>query len=371
MVLSCNRAYGSGPVLTRLAGRGNGGNVLEFTKETIEEILKNGVAKEATYVAGAGPVKIKVVDPIKVPNAKFEFVLRENKASLASGLKDSMTKNTGWFMVKKGATDLDNDTIFNDTIIGVGFESVQGRRGKYNKTTETLADWGFSVEVEQVFNPGENANADPSNGVLSWSVNWENNGKQWLTAVADNDAQNTANSGAIWQNWIRAGSNGRGGPFDPLIHDFFNQDGSPLDPGQAFERIWNGRIAPYGLTAREKLTAAGRNTYGFAWWGNSSGLQSPLSEVASVQIVITKDKNLWTRCPVLEMSDDELKNSNEGQMEKFNMRFAPSVDKEGNPIAGSMGLGWFPGYAINMETGERLAMAFSEDTIWVVRMEGI
>ena len=355
-------SYGSGPVLTRLAGRGNGGNVLEFTKETIDEILKTGVAKEATYVAGAGPVKIKVVDPIKVPNAKFEFVLRENKASLASGLKDSMTKNTGWFMVKKGATDLDNDTIFNDTIIGVGFESVQGRRGKYNKTTETLADWGFSVEVEQVFNPGENAGADPSNGVLSWSVNWENNGKQWLTAVADNDAQNTANSGAIWQNWIRAGSNGRGGPFDPLIHDFFNQDGTPVDPGQAFERIWNGRIAPYGLTAREKLTATGRNTYGFAWWGNSSGLQSPLSELSSVQIVITKDKNLWTRCPVLEMSDDELKNSNDGQMEKFNMRFAPSVDKEGNPMAGSMGLGWFPGYAINMETGERLAMAFSEDS---------
>ena len=110
------------------------------------------------------------------------------------------------------------------------------------------------------------------------------------------------------------------------------------------------------------MTAQGRNTYGFAWWGNSSGLQNPLSELASVRIVITKDKNLWTRCPVLEMSDDELKNSNDGQMEKFNMRYAPSVDKEGNPIAGSMGLGWFPGYAINMETGERLAMAFSEDS---------
>ena len=77
--------------------------------------------------------------------------------------------------------------------------------------------------------------------------------------------------------------------------------------------------------------------------------------------MITKDKNLWTSCPVLEMSDDELKNSNEGQMEKFNMRFAPSVDKEGNPIAGSMGLGWFPGYAINMETGDRLARAFAAD----------
>jgi hypothetical protein len=193
-------------------------------------------------------------------------------------------------------------------------------------------------------------------------VDWENNGKQWLTAVADNDAQNTANSGALWQNWIRAGSNGRGATFDPLIHDFFNQDGTPADPGQAFERIWNGRIAPYGLAAREKLTSTGRNTYGFAWWGNASGLQNPLSELSSIQVVITKDKNLWTRCPVLEMSDDELKPSNQNQMEKFNMRFAPSVDKDGKEMSGSMGLGWFPGYAINLETGERLAMAFSEDS---------
>lgn len=352
--------YGSGPVLTRLAGRGNGGNVLEFTKETMDDILANNIASKPTYVGGFGPVKIKVVDPLKVPNAKFEFVFKENKASLTSGLKDSMTKNTGWFMVKKGADGVSNDTIFSDTTIRAKFESVQGKRGSNNATKETLADWGLSVEIEQVYNPGENAQADPSNGVLSWSVEWEDNGRQWLTAVADNDGAAAGNF--PWQNWIRAGQAGRGATFDPIAHDFFNQDGTACDPGQAFERIWNGRIAPYGLTAREKLTATGKNTYGFAWWGNSVGLQNPLSELASVELVITKDKNLWTRCPVFEMADDEMKSSTEGQMSKFNMRWGTSKDKDGKEIAGSQGLGWFPGYAVNMETGERLVIAFSEDS---------
>lgn len=356
-------SYGSGPVLTRLAGRGNGGNILEFTTETMNEILQKNFSMKPTYIGGSGPVKIKVVDPLKVPNAKFEFIFKERKNSLASGLKDSITRNTVWYMVKKGENGIANDTIFSDTTIATRFESIQGKPGKNNQSKQTLSDWGMSVEIEQVYNPGENAVADPSNGVVGWSVQWEDNGKQWLTAVADNDAQNTANSGSIWQNWIRAGSNGRGATFDPLIHDFFAQSGDPMDPGQAFERIWNGRIAPYGLTAREKLTATGRNTYGFAWWGNASGLQNPLAELASIELVITKDKSKWTRSPVIEMSDDELKNSTEGQMEKFNMRWGNSVDKDGKPMSsGSQGLGWFPGYAVNMETGERLCIAFSEDS---------
>jgi hypothetical protein len=354
-----NTQYGSGPSLVRLSGRGNGGQVLEFTKETLDEVLSTGYAPNPKYMAGMGPVNVKVVDPLKVPNAKFTLVFDELKTSLNSGLKDSMTKQTQWYLVNQTS----GDTIFSDTTIAFRFESVQGRPSTANSTSETLADWGLSIEVEQVYNPGENAEADPSNGYVSYEVTWEDNGKQWLTAVADNDANGNAQSQTVWPNWIRAGSNGRGGTFDGYTSDFFNQDGTPVDPGSAYERIWNGRIAPYGLVAREKYSpTVGKNTYGFAWWGNATGLQNPMAELASVEIVLTPNKDLWTRCPVLEMADDEVKTSTEGQQAKFNMRYANSVDKEGNPMAGSMGLGWFPGYAINMETGERLCVAFSEDS---------
>ncbi len=355
-------SYGSGPELTRLAGRGNGGNVLEFSKETVDEILANNFSNKPKYVAGMGPVKIKVVDPLKIPNAKFEFVFQELKASLNSGLKDSMTKNTRWFMVNKAT----NDTIFADTTIGVKFESVQGRKSTNNTTNQTLADWGFSVEVEQVSNPAENALGDPSNSLIGWSVEWEDNGKQWLTAVADNDGAATPTNPAPWQNWIRSGQSGKGdlgtAGFDPVIHDFFSATFESLDPNQAYEKIWNGRIAPYGLVGREKETANGRNTFGFAWSGNSAPTQNPLAEVASIEFVITPDKTKWTRAAVLEMGDDVVSNSTEGQMKEFNLRWAPSKDINGNSESSSTGLSWFPGYAINMETGERLAIAFGEDS---------
>ena len=39
-----------------------------------------------------------------------------------------------------------------------------------------------------------------------------------------------------------------------------------------------------------------------------------------------------------------------------------SVDKDGKQIPGSYGLSWFPGYAINVETGERLNIVFGEDS---------
>jgi hypothetical protein len=356
-------AYGSGPSLVRISGRGNGGMPLEFTKETIDEILEWGIAAKPKYVAGAGPVAIKVVDPLKIPNNKFQFYLKERTPSNTVGLRDSMTRNADWVLVKLDAEN-GNDTIFSDTTIGVRFESVQGIPSPYNATEETLSDWGLSVELTQVYNPAENAEADPTNGVIDWDVEWEDNGKQWLTAVVDNDAQSTPTSGSLWLNWIRSGSNGRGATFDGYTHDFLSQDGiTPLDPGQAYERIWNGRIAPYGLTAREKYSAAnGRNTYGFAWSGNATWLQNPMAEVHSFELVITPDKSKWTRCPVIEMSDDEVKNGNEGNMSKFNMRLAPSKDKNFQDIPGSFGLSYFPGYVLNLETGERMNIAFGEDS---------
>jgi len=54
-----NTIYGSGPSLTQIEGRGNGGNVLELTKESIDKILKDGFDPTPKYIAGSGPVKVK------------------------------------------------------------------------------------------------------------------------------------------------------------------------------------------------------------------------------------------------------------------------------------------------------------------------
>jgi hypothetical protein len=80
-----------------------------------------------------------------------------------------------------------------------------------------------------------------------------------------------------------------------------------------------------------------------------------------VDIVITSDKSLWTRCAVLEMQRDKVLSRD--NIDKMTLRTRASVNKDGNPDgSGTNGLSWFPGYAIDVNTGERLNMAFGEDT---------
>ena len=73
----------------------------------------------------------------------------------------------------------------------------------------------------------------------------------------------------------------------------------------------------------------------------------------------------------------------EGGADKGALRAAPSLNKRGEMAAsdeasdresdpefvGATGMGWFPGYAICTETGERLNMAFGEDS-WLANENG-
>ena len=59
----------------------------------------------------------------------------------------------------------------------------------------------------------------------------------------------------------------------------------------------------------------------------------------------------------------------QGNVQHLYLRNAPSVDKNGNPDGTGTGMGWFPGYAINVETGERLNIAFAEDS-WLAGENG-
>ena len=91
---------------------------------------------------------------------------------------------------------------------------------------------------------------------------------------------------------------------------------------------------------------------------------SAISFLPSVDIVITADKSKWTRCPVFEMGREPALNV--GNCPAGAMRKSSSVDKNGNPDgSGTTGMGWFPGYAIDVESGARLYMAFGENSFLV------
>jgi hypothetical protein len=104
-----------------------------------------------------------------------------------------------------------------------------------------------------------------------------------------------------------------------------------------------------------------------------------MESLASVDIVFTKDRTKWTRCPVIEMCPD--KTLAEGRVDEFEIRAHRSVNADGDSLVVSSdplynseyispyGMSWFPGYAINLETGERLNIIFGENS-WLVADNG-
>ncbi len=361
--------YGYGPSITMVEGFGNGNNILDLTDESIEEIMSGypWKAENRSYKNGNGPVTIKVIDPLNIPSDTY--TLKFNEAETAS---------TGVIGVNNGQyLETDNGVYyspFSYTIINSAGDSINSEvMVQYEQSYEQLfLDWGFSITMSQVNFPGNKDKNLYQNGFLSASMTFEDETKPWLYFVPDGEGQDAL-------NWIRVGTVTTDNSINSCLDISYDDYTEYLDDNQYFEKILGGTWAPY------KFVSSGQ--YGIA----NSSIRSSLDlqkkqPISSVDIVITSDTSMWTRSCVIEMcenewtTDDEcglpipvnpaINYRSEGNAVKFSMRKSPSVDKEGNPLNdGTTGLGWFPGYAIDVTTGERLNIIFGEDS-WMAGENG-
>lgn len=347
--------YGDGPELERLAGRGNGDNELEFTQATVDEILANNFVTNPKYENGMGPVNISVIDPLKVPLGEFEISLLPKSAGSEGSNNDSLAADgTVWVLVKVNE-DAQNDTIFADTSINYRNEQVILE----STTGQSIFDWGLAVTIEQVADPGINSQDFDENGLINWSVEFSDPSNEWLTAVRDVDVSEPRAFGVF--DWIRSGVQGQTGFGDPSYHDFAS-GGRALDRNGVYEKIWDGRIAPNRLvsnTLTREIAAADRAyelvqpfTFGYT---AMAGLG--LENISNVDLVLTPDESKWSECIMIELGEDA--GLNQDGAEKFDMRtgtltYGGTTLKQGKTI--------FPGYAINVNTGERLNIMVGEDS---------
>ncbi len=337
-----NAGYNDGPQIRLLEGKGNGGNSLELTQESINEILAPPyVAKAPLYLGAHGPVKVKVVNPLKVPVADFVLqIVDSTLIGVTNPNSDSLNAGrTNWFLVNRNT----EDTVFSDTTLNLANEQVIDR-------------WGLSVEIAQQVQPGDaQSTRDNANGFISGEFEWSDDSRQWLSGLPDNDGQ------VVWLNWIRSGTRGRALAFNSKDYDHdFNIGSESMDPFERYERILGGIIAPYALAARARYSTPLNVTYGPAYESSQIGFDNRLNDLHSVDIVITPDKSKWTRCVVVELGEDP--GLSVGQAKKHEPRKSPSLDINFKPIPGETGRSWFPGYAINLETGERMNIMFGEDS---------
>jgi hypothetical protein len=358
-----NSNYGDGVIVTRLEGKGNGDNVIELSDESETAILEsgNGRVAELTYSGDGSPVNIRVIDPLRVPNAEFE--LRVNSSD--SDLEDA--DESYWVLTNK--------TLLEET--GDSLKSIRTSTKALNVLNEELLlDWGISVTLHQYQYPNSGNFSEP----LTSSIEFDNPSAPWLLGISDAE-------GFDLLNWIRAGT--QEGDSESEEEIVFNdiKAGNPLDEDEKYEGIIGGTWSPYCLVSfTDDVTLVTGETIQIPNIAPTvKGLEgdlSPFSGISglnNVDVVFTSDKTLWTRCPVLEMQPvEELsqKAYDGDDPEKMRLRRHPSVDKKGrkpgdqgynaseaNPNGNQpVGMSWFPGYAIDVGTGERLNMAFGEDS---------
>jgi len=338
-----NAQYGDSFEMTRIEGEGNGGINLELSQETIDEIMSGQPwrADRLKYEPNAGPVDVIVVDPLNVTDATLElsfFVPDSFEVDDDQGLSQN---ETFWRLVN--VSDPSQPDI--ESIVSIG-----------ERNEQIVPEYGISIQIEQYnFPGGSNPVAEPLNSELVFS----NPNDRWLTGIPDMDGLTPA-------NWIRSGT---ATETDPVLSEFSDYVGQ--DDGELYENILGGTVAPWYMTSR--------SNYG----PSDPVLQSAHSltssdDLSSVNIVFTSDKSRWTRVPVFEIEHDD--NLTEGGKEKLELRGGLSIDKNGRnqndpnhnhdeatffdqQVDGSglsFGMSWFPGYAIDIETGERLNMGFGE-----------
>ena len=336
--LEMHSEYGSGVAITRIEGNGNGGMNLDFNSSTVNAILGawDSRVEKPTYLAGNGPVNIKVVDPLAVP---------DNNAF------------TLWFdTTNQGKNIMNSNWILKNNTTG---ELINSDKTIKAVNEQLILKWGISIAIEQVGDPGS-ATAT-NNGFLSATMTFVQPTKAWLGGLADKE-------GITFSNWIRSGTLATSGW----------KDYPGVDDKQVYEAVLGGTWTPYRLTAASNTPASGFLDTAKYYTGpgfKANVMNQPLmKDVASVNVVITSDKSKWSRCVVFEMCEDSTFSDNSAgvvskKARKHDYRRAPSVDKNGNANYPSTdnndfanGMGWFPGYAINLETGERLNIAFGENS---------
>ena len=395
-----NSSYGDQPVITRWAGIGNGGNQLELADKDVEELLNRTPGSETnifgmpdypvlyhpTYKRGYGPVDIKIIDPLNVVPTDY-----------AIWYHDFHEK---YIQKVTGDPEIPGDSVAKNVFRWTLKDLVTGEEFEADTTSEVLTDKvfierGISLRVEQVWdigpekvgtkNPGTSNKTDyfrclsPNNGVITTSVTFADSSQRWLSGIRDVDA--VASSPL---NWIRSGTyadQDDASNNDYSVSSKTSGTFKPYDPSENYEKIAQGTWAPFILGSTNSIEKDNPGPiYSYA---ASKKTDSIWRKVGSIDIVLTADKSKWTRCPVIETCFDSQYAENNGIQWSF--RRHASVDKNGNYAADSYeaarvmepsddpesaayispyGMGWFPGYAIDIETGARLNLVFGEDSFY-------
>lgn len=419
------------PKITRMEGQGNGGNWLDLTQATRDRIMSGAPWKtqNVEYENGSSPVKVRVYNPAELKDYDYRLKLLPQHFGPDTNMVPTNVITDSSLVSNKAHWILEwwqNDTLVGSYIsrytLGEGTEEFVEGHGiaiTFRNSPFMIYDENLKRFVEQKFGGNTYANnAYYTQPNLIGSTVQYSGQHAWLGGLQDVNTDVPA-------NWIRSGKHTASNVWECISggnsascfyylwrkEDFFNLYLFTTNYSYAivrgfmdclgqFGHIASGTWAPYMMSSPydggpkanyyapdiyllEEIPSP--NCYDFtklSTMSNRGGYNQTLTNLYSVDIVMTPDTNLWTRALVLEAGsacekviseedsseviDYKVAQNFNGQT-YYNLRHepktCPSVDKQGRvDNSGTTGFGWFPGYAINVETGERLNIMFAENS---------
>lgn len=343
--------YGEGVEITRLDGIGTGGNFLDFTDGTrtaLEEHFRTSTSPfkgELDYQEGRGPVQVQVFNPLEVVNGEFELAFFDQK------MTDTKLEDTARWVLRNLSTP--------------SLAPVYSERTIDELNEQVIARYGFSVTVGQPDETG--VDRFGTNGARGYEEVYKGQAqRRWFAPIA-----NKTNLGTglfFLDNTMYA--------FAPTeTGEKFYED----DPMQQLTNMTTG-IVPFYLCDWETKSEEDPPYITPAWTegnGGHSGVRARLNlaDLNNVDIVFTSDKSLWSRCVIVETSNIYWREGgfiSQGGSLHFDLRNTPSVTKEADAATGrpktdpdgSIGFGYFPGYAVDVESGQRLNIFFGENSTY-------
>jgi hypothetical protein len=368
-----NSAYGDGVEITRQQGVGTNRQFLDLTDESRKALIDGNIQGDTTltYKRGRGPLNITIFNPFEVKDGEFELVFTDKNPN-----DDVLDDSARWEL-----RNLADSRV------------IRSARTIAEINEQIVAEFGFSVNISQGEEPGEGGER---NGAIGAEIEYKDPNNAWINGIAD-----------------------QGDAFFDFVKTAGVDEDVLLDPKQDLSTLGTGFFVPYHLAdwrydayvaaeyqfARNGLitpawTNKGKNNANAL--GSIATRRKALNRLPNVDIVFTSDKSLWSRCVVIEsgayqyVSDSPFPKDPSLQLEakpggvrrNFDVRYSLSVGKDDSDGDGkpdpdgavypdrmaipaaqrgkpAYGLGWFPGYAIDVETGTRLNVFFGENSAFM------
>ena len=216
--------------------------------------------------------------------------------------------------------------------------------------------YGLLISISNFTNPGEFVFTNLLNGYLPGSVVFGNRSKQWFETIPS-PAADAKNNPLNW--WRQTG--------------IFNPDGlgrpGVIEIAGALRHVLDGSFGNYGYLAPYKTSnyySGGAYPFGSDVIVDSVAKAS-LAHIQNVDIVLTSDQSKWTRCIVIQ--GDSIRPTGaisqtyafqKSRLYSVNADMTPSNESSLFRGIPSRGISYFPGYAIDLDRGIRLNMAFLE-----------